>query len=417
MADVEAVEILKSEDPASWTEFMARDATAGRIDLTMLRLSGVDLVGFEFIDCDLSGAQLHGVTFANCVFRGCHGDHVDLGTCVFRDCNISQCALAHSNFNGVELFTTQVDECTLVDSGGSLALDRPEVTNCLARELRLESISWRGGKCSDSTFESVRASNVEINDVKFDHIFTKGLKSVQGLIAHVQLRGMEAEDLQVGAALSDVTLSRCQVTGPLSLAESRSLDCRESWFTDIDVAELHLPSARLLGVSFNACRWPKYRLRSTLTGRLRDIDLCPRQPVQDLRGIPPTTRRDIADFQYVAELLRSSSGLRHILLRLWGGTCTWGQSLGRLTVTTLGVWGALTFLALGETGHLIGERLDLELLRARLVGTGLSMLGILSGSDAQPTRFSNVCARVAGIFLLGLWIGVGANKLAKLSAE
>jgi hypothetical protein len=155
------------------------------------------------------------------------------------------------------------------------------------------------------------------------------------------------------------------------------------------------------------------------------------QAVQDLRGLSPRLRREVADAQYVDELHASATNvLRRIGLRAWGATTVYGQSIARLSIATGLLILTLTtlFFVAGSSANSpnsspseavmeTSSAYDAASANQALAAVLEAFFGLGSDSYAGWSAVIIVVARVAGFVILGLWISIAAQMLARLSAE
>jgi hypothetical protein len=76
------------------------------------------------------------------------------------------------------------------------------------------------------------------------------------------------------------------------------------------------------------------------------------QPVQDIKGLTPSLRREIADAQYLKEKLAIENKISKFFLSIWGLTTGYGQSLIRLTTVSISLILFCTFIFILGDGNL-----------------------------------------------------------------
>lgn len=418
MADVEALDAIQSQDLERWRAYIASltDEDA-QIDLRQAVIKNVVLVGFSFAHCNFVGARIEGALFVDCIFAESEAAKLSASNCTFRNCSVVDSFLKDIVVDQIEMFNCAIVGCSIDYLRGSVAFSNVEIRNSHFRGLQLERCRWIGGVAAKLEGDRCEIKALEVEGVSLLEVDLRDLELGTGSARDIRIDRSRITRVTVSGGVENTTIIDSKIESPTFLGTVRTLDARDSWFSNLEVSSLDLPSARLLGCSFVAASWPRMRLLPTGTGELRHASSAPLQPVQDLRGVPPQIRREIADFQYVASLYANSSRSSRILLRAWGITSAWGQSLWRLAFATLYCWAILLITHLAETGHLVGDRFDTGLMAGAASATTLSLAGISAYDPAGLAPLSSFAARATGILLLGLWIGVAANRLAKLSAE
>ena len=136
--------------------------------------------------------------------------------------------------------------------------------------------------------------------------------------------------------------------------------------------------------------------------------------------MPPVTRREIADAQYIFRLQeKSTKWFERWGLALWGLTTGFGQSLLRLSVTTFFFLVLGTLLLLAARGQLVGPVFVPTLLYNAWSDAFLEFFA-LSDAGRSPAGAEGLASgfiRILGFIALGLWVSIGANRLGKLGAE
>jgi len=221
-------------------------------------------------------------------------------------------------------------------------------------------------------------------------------------------------------ALVQSTLSRLE----LRSSDAKNLDFTGSMLIEVDLTWLNLPSAVLLDSAVINCLWPEQNGRITTTGCYKPSPHLVAQPVQDVKGVSPLLRREIADAQFlVTKLARASHAGARFALRAWGATSAYGQSLIRLTVWSCIAVAFNAVLLLSGRGQIFrfgsDHHLDFTLVAKPLDIVVRSFLG-LGGEPMHLTIVDQtvlVVARVEGFVALGLWISIAAMKVSRLSSE
>lgn len=406
------------------TEWSAYRATSpGRVDLRLAALSGAVLSSLELRNCDLAGADLSdcnfdGCTLYDCDLRGATLDRTSFVSADLTDVDFTDAVANHSVFRHSALHRVTISRTTLTgarfldcDLEGIVLEDIDDATgfmlhDCRVSGSRIQRVTLRDVSLNGLTGHNVAlvessirgdVTNWHVSDSRMDAVTVHG--SCSGLeILHSVIRGLR----MTGAALTDSSFTSCRLEG-------------------LVLDQFDLSSTPLLGCSVVCCEWPPQAPLVSSTGRYRRAPHLLAQPVQDLAGLPPILRREIADAQYLDELHRRPRALLPKAgFRVWGATSAFGRSLTRLTLWAVAIVAALSCamcLIDGVSGTL-GEAPTsawraLKVISQSFIGLTADEAARFSGSQATII----IVARVAGFFVLGLWIGIAANKFGKLSSE
>jgi hypothetical protein len=197
------------------------------------------------------------------------------------------------------------------------------------------------------------------------------------------------------------------------------LDLTGSTLRNVSLRDFDLPHSVMLDVVVVECDWPRQCGTTSLLGKYQPSPYLLRQPIQDLRGLSPLLRREIADAQYLAEMHAQPGGaIRNTWLRIWGASSAFGTSLTRLSLVAGSAMLLIALVILLIDKHLFVWPPDLKLIRDEFLIVGASLFGI--GTSPQVTTGRDLLlpvARILGFIFLGLWIGVAANRLGRLSSE
>lgn len=237
----------------------------------------------------------------------------------------------------------------------------------------------------------------------------------------------------VRAHLEGATLTRARlVKADLSAAHLHDVD-----FTSADLSGALLHQDDLTGVDFRDARlfgaritdpvWWLAMPRASLDGRTVFPRGLPEHPIQDVMGLPPLLRRQIADAQYLRDMYRKTGPLGRGVMWVWGVTCRYGQSLGRWALATgalLVVFSIAFMLApfnFSVAGVLQGaavtgvHRPDFWQALYFSISTMMT-LGL--GDVAPASALARVLVstqEIVGYVMLGGLLSIFSNKLARLS--
>ncbi|WP_433270039.1 pentapeptide repeat-containing protein [Actinosynnema sp. CS-041913] len=420
MASSEALDCLRSGG-AAWSDY--RTTTPGRIDLTFADLKECDLQRREFRDCDFTGALLDhsdfdGSSFSSCDFSGASVMNASLvgitmEDCTFRHSNLSKAIFRHCTLRDIVMSDTKLDTVLFERCGltGSTMLD-VQVDNCLIEACKVVTsrfIRWRGtgSRILDCNFQDCTIEHIDLSRASL-----KGVHTVSSTISFLTVAGSVRSNRFQDCRITTLSF-RSDDVGQLDFSGSR--------LADTDMECVGMRSATLTDVSAVNCRWPRQRGCVTWAGRYVPSSTLLGHPVQDVKGLTPVLRREIADAQFLEYKVRTVGSLGgRILLRLWGITSAYGQSL-----TRLGVCSALVIIAhsiaLLFTRNLFAWQLDaLGALWSITRATAMTFLAL--GPPMPPDagvadQAINTSIRLIGFLSLGLWIGVAAQKLGRLSRD
>jgi len=420
MASVEALGALLA-GPGDWDEYRkARGPLAA--DLTLADLRGADLQGRTVSGCDLTGSDLTGAnldgtelsgckisgtcfdsaSFVGCALSGLHGNGPSFAGCIFRDTAVTSARLSEADFRRSRL--------THVTVGTSQFL-RPVLDLAEFRDVTLT-----GTRLSDSAGSGAKVIRCRLDDCELT-----ACQFPQGQFLDSDFRGCAIHGVSyASSALADCRLVQCDLVNvEFSAGQVERCDFSGSKLTGVNLETVGLPSAALLRTAFVACAWPEMTGTVTLAGGYRPSPHLPRQPIQDTDGVPPLLRREIADAQFIVELLASAKNpLRRLLIRAWGITSGYGQDLTRLTGITAVIIALHSLLYLAAQKELFGRHApDFPLLASTIGDFALASLGITPGSQPQGAGVAVITSiRVFGFIIFGIWISIAANKVSKLGS-
>ena len=421
MASAEALDTLLS-DKAAWTAYVAR--TPGVIDLTFADLSGKDLNGRRLARCDFSGTQLeranldntliHACTFiganlskasfVHCEMRKVKARKVIAADMVVRESTLAGVELTESNMSAAIIATSSLTNCRLTRIHGSeLVLSTSKFDKCALIELSFDGMRMSGCEFDYSTLIEWTITDIEVMQTRIHASQIAKIRTKSG-----SLRGSRLTSCSIEVLAREEPGRLCH-----------GIDLSRSTLTDTDLRIVGLDSATMLETALIRCDWPRQRGRISLTGRYIPSEHLLSQPVQDLKGVLPLTRREIADAQYIVRKIATSSTAARLGIRLWGLCTGFGQSIGRLSLMTLGVIVASTISILGVRGQLIGRYLHPELLY-RAVDDSFNAffsLATLPVSGTSGELVVLILTRISGFLVLGFWVTIAASKLSRLGAE
>ena len=419
MASIDAREALL-RGGEHWATYVAAH-TGHHIDLTFCELSGEDLRGRLLLHCNLSGARmgganLDGSTLSDCVITGAD----------FRDASLVNCTLASIvssdlHFEEATIRNSTIDSCRLFDlKGQALHLIDTEIRKSFLQEVKLPFAKLTRLVCSECTFEQLNGQGIEIKECSFtecrvDHWLLEGAAILGSKYTQCDFEVFELR----GGSILDSRMSHSSVRHlSLPFTKVARLDLVGSVVLETDIDSIGPETALLLDTAFVQCNWPKQRGTVRVFGSYHPSPYLLGQPIQDVRGVPPVTRRDAADAQYLVRLLSGAKTWRRFMLQLWGVTSAYGQSLGRLVVASFLLIFLHALALLAARDELFGTDPHPMILVKSIWECVLVFFGVADISNSSGLAFAIFLSlRVGGFLALGVWIAVAATKLSRLGSE
>lgn len=421
MASIEALDNAKAGGEA-WTTY--RETCAGTVDLRFADLNGADLRGRDFSHCDFSGAILDGANLDDCIFKSA----VMAGT-QLTNASLVRCQLQGITGHRVDLSRAVIrnsvfDTVTFEEA----AMDDAAIEHCEFRTCRISRTQIDRGRLVDVTFKETTfrenaTTGTTIDRCRFVECDTSGWSLDNGTMSHSSFTNSSVANLKVrGGSISTTEFRDCRIDAMvLQDCDVTHLDLSSSVVSNLDISTLGPQTAILLDTAFVNCEWPRQEGDVSWLGTYRPSPWLLQHPIQDIKGVPPTIRREAADAQYLTRIIARAAGrFERGLLRLWGATSAYGQSIGRLSAVSVAVIALHGLLLLASRRQLAGPELDLRLLTDALQTAAVDFLGL--GAAAPDTasvaeRLTVFSVRLCGFISLGFWITIASTKLNKLSAE
>lgn len=420
MANADALDaLLRSK--SSWNEYSSHNA--GTIDLTFADLSDTDLSGRAILRCDFSGANLDGAnldyaTISSCKLTGTnlssaslvHCDIADIigGRVIAKGSIIRQSKLTNVNLIDCDLSSVTIEDAVFLKSSitkisaSAISIVGSRFEQCSLEQLRVQSAKMERCTFLDCSLVDWEVGNFSLLLSSFERSRLWNLKVASGLLSSSSFANSRVDRLFLN------TETTC-----------KDLDFSNSTVARTDLRTIGLNSAILLDTAFLDCSWPEQTGRISVMGCYTPSPYLPMQAAQDLKGVPPLVRRDIADAQYIVQKVAASSLGGRLAMRLWGGCSGFGQSISRLTATTIGLVALATMELLAARGALFDSKTTQEdVLRAAIDSFEAFFSFAELPKTAEPLEmFVVVLTRIFGFLALGVWISISSIKLNKLGAE
>lgn len=418
--DREAVAALL-DSAERWDEF-CDESDSRRLDLSAAQLGGADLRhrnfsgckldGITFEDALLNGAIFEGVGVKYASFSGAICDETRWSGVVLEDCGFEgasfsgaylegrflSCEFAKSHWADSVIERAVLDACT----GRDVVMKDVRLTDATVHggvwALRAERLVWTGGSAVEVSF-----GNAEVKSSRLD-----GVEFSQGDVAKARVEATR--------------FTRCNWVGPIAgiprFKECRVADCL---IDGIGLAGSGILTSVFDDTVLSNCRWPAQAGQVAVLGEYHPAPELLSSPVQEIRGLDPVFRREIADAQYLAERKSAARGRRAAWFRVWGATTGYGQSFGRLlcalaALMLLLVCAVVAFLGL-ESGRMISP----ALIGQAALGVFGAMIG-RGASDLPGNGYAFIAgigyaANLGGLLALGLLAGLVANRIGRLSSQ
>lgn len=408
---------------AAWDGFRS-SVPSKPIDLSFANLKGADLHGLTLEECDLTGADLSeanldNVTLTKCIIDGATFEAASFVGAHLRSISGIGSSLVRARFRKTRVESVTLRDCDLSD----IDVVDAHIRQCEIHKAALHGAEFLNVEMRQTFFRDNKANVIQIKDSKFVDCQLSGSKFTSAALSSVTFLKSEITDLNV----ADGNITSCRFSESKLLrtdfnaARVSNCDFSASLLEEIRLSTIDMPTAVLLNTALVDCDWPEMRGRVTITGRYVPSDHLPQQPIQDINGVPPLLRREIADAQFLVATLAKEQGiLRSALMRLWGFTSGYGQDLSRLMGVSAVVIlvHALVHLALNH--QLIGWNVpDLSLLVQTFGRFSLASVGV-TPEDPKPETAdvaTITSIRVFGFIVFGIWISIAANKVSKLGSQ
>lgn len=421
MASINAVNSLLAGDEI-WKDYLARNL--GTIDLTFADLKGADLSNRILERCDFSGAQLQGAnldrtTINSCKFIGANLSNVSLVQCelcntaahnmiaehiIIRNSKIINVELTRTNMSSAIVDSTVFQSCIIMEiqkDGISFSSCNLEICNFINLELSLFCL--QGCTIKNCNFREFTIDDIQIHDTTIESSAIDCVRAKNGSVDSSRFIECFINEICIG--------------GPNIICHN--LDFSRSTLSHVDLILLGLDTVTMLDTSLTFCNWPKQQGHVSVTGKYIPSQYLLSQPVQDLKGVPPLSRREIADAQYIVWKIAASSIMGRIWMRLWGIFTGFGQSLERLTITTFGLIILATICLLVSRSQLVinNTLISCLVIASRDAFNAFFAFTNIPDNPKLAELIVIVLTRICGFLVLGFWVTIVSNKLSRLGSD
>lgn len=440
MANADHLALLR-EGRDAWNAWRGVEADVVP-DLKLADLTECDLSGY-IMDCALlDGANMLAVTAEGTSFRNASMRGVQVISCDFARATLVDTVMEESTLRGVVLVGCQARNARLQNT---------VLIHADMRRMDLSGADFRGAKIVDCTASALTALDASWLDAHVERCrFAHGRLDRLRVVGSTLIECDFTDASLAGACITTTELLTCSFAG----AACGSIQVRDCGLVNCEFCNADLGRAQLIGVDFDtnafqlarlagaeivAPRITIQRARASWAGRL----IVPRavfdQPVQDVTGLDPQLRRDIADVQFLrtVEARSRASWPSSIAFRLWGVSSQFGQSLARCLVMAMLLLMALT-IASGHvrfsldqetatittsaagTDSFVQLRTPRYLEPASAVYMAASMLVGFEPVGFEPVdlwgQLLIISGHVAGFTVMGVIISVVVTRFARLGA-
>lgn len=435
MSDPEAKNILVQKTVSEWNRYNKQnyDSTT---DLALEEFRG-DLSQRTFINCNFKGSVFQSANLDDCRFENCLFNQTTFNNSSLVNTIFEGCQLGNSNWNDSVLRNTVVSNSNssqLFVSGGSLEkvyFDNITAENILVKRTSCPVLKFQNSKISklfiaDSTNTELRISKVFFSLFSINNADFKVLRLDEVVIEE---GSFNSKTKVTNGTIIKSEFSRVNFSGESVFTQNTFLQCLVS---STDLNHFGINDSVFIDVTFINCNWPNQQGKTSILGKYISNDNLLKQPVQDIKGISPTLRREIADAQYVRHLQESvkNKPIQKFGVQLWGLTSNFGQSVVRIFILSIFVvlcHGILFALGLSitnwpENPEFISISFRSDWLLQGIKQSFLTFINIVSFPDGKELmggwgeRVVLISCRMFGFAVLGVWISMVANRLTKLSA-
>lgn len=429
-ASVDALEALCAGKEA-WAEWSSEQA--GRIDLRLAELDTMNITGFRFESCDFGGSSTEGVNLDGSEFIDCTFKSMSLVHASFVDVRLARCTFIDVDLDRVVIRGAMVEDCSFSRlEPARLSFDQSEILRCTLTDGPNVDLGFKNSTLAQCRVESF-GGDLTLTGGSANELVVRTCDFTTWLMATIELFGGRFEDVTsethdwASTIGESVKFTRVD-PGPGESQDVAFLDCR---IYRSALVHLGLTAATLTGSSIVDCDWPEQKPSVSWSGGYRRAPDLMKQSVQDVVGVGPIRRREIADAQYVDELHLDAihSRLKRVALRLWGLSSEFGQSLLRLTI-----W-VITSIAILTTAHFVLGRLsdsaweiragwpdwcsEAGQFRDSFIDISGAFFGFNQVDMSGPGLLVWIywLSRLLGFVALGVLIGVASTRLGRLSSE
>lgn len=263
-------------------------------------------------------------------------------------------------------------------------------------------------------------------------------------LAGVSLAGCDLREIDLaGANLERADLRRCDLThanlsgADLTRAHLEKAVLNRADLTDAILTTAHLGGADLTGVDFKDARLYGARIteptwwidlpRTTMGGGVVFQRGIPDHPIQDVLGLPPLLRRQIADTQHLRDLYQKCSRFGRTVIWGWGVSCGFGQSMGRLCIACMGLFLLFTLLYMSTPFSVVHYDVANQATASELIRPSFwqalyfTMTTFTTPGMSQyvpVATFGRVLVTLQGLgcfLMLGGVLSIFSNKMARLA--
>lgn len=294
-----------------------------------------------------------------------------------------------------------------------------------------------GGELYDAGAGGAKLTAARLEDADLSRMDLSGAVMERALLMRANLTQTNLSGAKMtGARMDGAACNRADFTEAdlssvvLAQADLTACNLTGAQLHQNDLTAVDFKDALLFGTKITQPTWWVGLPRPGKPGEIEFQAGLPEHPVQDVLGLPPVLRRQLADVQYIRDMHRKATPSGRMVMWLWGVTCLYGQSVVRWAVFSAGVavLFALFYMAvpLSMPYHHLSGGEDSAVIPVisrpdfgRALWLSISTLMTLGLGDEVPiTGMGRVVAAsevVIGYVMLGGLLSIFSNKFARLS--
>lgn len=426
MPSLDAINALV-KSPIDWKQYCDEQASE-KIDLKLLKVDCHLLECRSFHLCDLSGADLSSKKLDFSIFKRSELEKVNFIQSSFFDVRFESTKIKQCEFD-----TAHFKRCIFIDC---------EIYDLNVSDVIFENIEFQGCTFFGVDFGKVVLDSVKFKNCSLTNVLFKTIRRTAVLFEYCELTNYNCksdaalEPHFVHCGLTEIKISAPQVVGGtfrasylknliISSKNVESIDFCDCRLVDIDIKTIGPMTAHFLNTAFIKCKWPEQAGRTTFFGKYQPAAYLIAHPVQDVKGISPKLRREIADAQFLVDLHNCHHGFfGKFFLALWGFSSGFGQSILRLflfSIFTLILHaGAICSIRFKSEDDLSLESIKVipKLFHSSLTDVMTSFFSLAqTGANTPSEEIVLNSVKVLSYIILGIWASVCAAKLVKLSSD
>lgn len=337
MANPEHLEMIE-KGVAEWNEWrrLERDVTPNLVaanlcerNLIGIDLSGALLDGADFRKSDMRESILESISARSADFSQADLAGADLSHSRLQETSFNGTVLARIRANNADFSNAYISDCDMSNSNCDyIALSHAKVSrvsfsgSSLEHGILVES-SFLECRFGDSRLSSINLTGAQFRSCNLDRSILSGATLNRTSIIKCSLCKARLD----GAYIEDTSFSEVNTT---------DIDLSCAVLIRPSLVSFNLSTAILFDTRIIAPSWPIRPVRATWVGTPVLSSTLFSHPVQDIKGLSPEIRRIVANAQLIREYWQQSAErvAQRLLIRFWGISCNYGQSIIRWMIFT-----------------------------------------------------------------------------------